>query len=255
MVLPWAAVCLHVHPIVLTVAKVSAVSDSIIIQQPTQPAQQLMLLHHGVGGNAHDMLAVGQQLAAQFPNALIVSVQAPYAYDAGEASDEGGQWFSVQGVTEQNRAERVVQAMPAFVQSVRHWQLQSGVAPGATALIGFSQGAIMSLEAAQAEAALAGRVIALSGRYAELPAHAPEHTTLHFVHGKLDPVMHYGHCVSAAERLVRLGGDVTADVIPFLGHEINDAVMDLVLERLTGHIPKRHWEEVQKVAADQKLEE
>lgn len=40
-------------------------------------------------------------------------------------------------------------------------------------------------------------------------------------------------------------GDVIADVIPFLAHEINAEVMAMVVERFTGHIPKHQWEEVQ----------
>jgi phospholipase/carboxylesterase len=54
--------------------------------------------------------------------------------------------------------------------------------------------------------------------------------------------------VAAAERLVALGADVTADVIPFLGHEINAEAMALVAERFAGHIPKHHWDEVLKAA-------
>jgi phospholipase/carboxylesterase len=226
------------------------VSDSIILQQPAT-AKQLMVLHHGVGGNAHYMVPVGEQLAAQFPDAFIVCVYAPNAFDTGaprEGRAVGGQWFSVQGITEENRAARVAAAMPAFLQDLQHWQQRSGVAADATALVGFSQGAIMSLEAAQAANPIAGRIVALSGRYAVLPEHAPIKTTLHFVHGKSDPVIAYGFCVTAAERLVRLGGDVTADVIPFLGHEINDEVMEVVLDRLTGHIPKHQWDEVHKAA-------
>ena len=240
--------CTHVEPIVFSTAQGPTVSDSIIIQQPSQTAQQLLVLHHGVGASAHHMVPLGQHLAAQFPNAFIVSVHAPYAYDASDAtdaSDVGAQWFSVQGITEENRPARVAEALPAFIHNLRYWQQHSGVAASATALLGFSQGAIMALEAAQAEPALAARIVALSGRYAQLPTHAPEKTTLHFVHGKSDPVIHYGHCVSAAERLVGLGGDLTADVIPFLAHEINAEVMEMVLERFTGHIPKHQWEEVQ----------
>ncbi len=45
--------------------------------------------------------------------------------------------------------------------------------------------------------------------------------------------------MTAAERLIRLGGDVTADVIPFLGHAVDQGVLDLLIERLKGHIPKR----------------
>jgi phospholipase/carboxylesterase len=226
------------------------VSDSIIIQQPLHAAQQLLVLHHGVGGNAQDMVPLGQHLAAQFPNAFIVSVHAPYVSDLG-SSGAGAQWFSVQGITDENRPTRVAEVMPAFIHNLRYWQKTSGVEPGATAVIGFSQGAIMALEAAQAQAGLAARIVALSGRYAQLPEHAPEKTTLHFIHGKSDPVIQYGHCVTAAERLVRLGGDITADVIPYLVHEVTEEVMDMVVERFTGHIPKHQWEEVQKAAAEQ----
>lgn len=222
-------------------------TDSIIIQQPAQAAQQLMVLHHGAGASAQHLSPLGQHLAALFPNAFIVSVHAPYAAGTGS----GTQWFSVQDITEENRPARVAEVMPAFIHNLRYWQQTSGVAASATAILGFSQGAIMALEAAQAQAGLAARIVALSGRYAQLPTHAPDKTTLHFIHGKSDPVIHYGHCVSAAERLVGLGADVTADVIPFLGHEINAKVMDLVVERLTGHIPQHRWDEVQKAAAQQ----
>ena len=220
-------------------------SDSIIIGQPAQAAQQLIVLHHGVGASATDLVPLGQHLTAQFPGAFIVSVHAPYA------SGAGAQWFSVQDISEENRPARVAEAMPAFIHNLRYWQQYSAVAASATAIVGFSQGAIMALEAAQAQAGLAARIVALSGRYAQLPTHAPDKTTLHFIHGKSDPVIHYGHCVSAAERLVGLGGDITADVIPFLGHEINAEVMALVVERLTGHIPKHRWEEAQQAAARQ----
>ena len=223
-------------------------SDAIIIQQPTETAQQLLVLHHGVGASAQNLVPLGQRLAAQFPNAFIVSVQAPYASDI---SPSGAQWFSVQGITEENRPARVAEVMPAFIDNLRHWQKNSGVDASATAVLGFSQGAIMALEAAQAQAGLAGRIVALSGRYAQLPDHAPEKTTLHLIHGKSDPVIHYGNCVAAAERLVALGGDVTADVIPYLGHEITSEVMDLVVERFSGHIPKHHWDEVHHAAAQQ----
>lgn len=66
----------------------------------------------------------------------------------------GRQWFSVQGITEDNRQARVDAIMPTFIETVRYWQKQSGVGANATALIGFSQGAIMALESIKAEPAL-----------------------------------------------------------------------------------------------------
>ena len=62
--------------------------DDLIVQQPALP-QQLVLLFHGVGSNASDLLPLGQALAPHVPDALIVSVQAP------DAQGPGRQWFSV----------------------------------------------------------------------------------------------------------------------------------------------------------------
>ncbi len=38
----------------------------------------------------------------------------------------GRQWFSVQGITEDNRQARVDAIMPTFIETVRYWQKQSG---------------------------------------------------------------------------------------------------------------------------------
>jgi phospholipase/carboxylesterase len=219
-------------------------SDSIIVARPEGQAEQLMLLFHGVGTNAHDMVPLGRLLAAEFPAAFIVSVAAPVQTEPGG----GRQWFSVLEISEANRPARVEAALPTFVETVRHWQDEAGVATDAVALIGFSQGGIMALESTRDRPAIAGRVIAIGGRFAQLPGTPNEGTTLHMFHGKLDPVIPYGFTVEAARHLVKLGADVTADVIPFVGHQISDDIVTLMIERLRGHLPKRAWEAALKAA-------
>jgi len=215
-----------------------------IIQQPPLSAAQLILLFHGVGADAQSMCPTGERLAAEFPMAMIVSVA---AYQPSDISS-GFQWFSVVGITEENRAERIAQAMPAFAACVAHWQQVAGVDATATALIGFSQGAIMALESTKLEAPLASRVIAISGRFATLPQKATMDTTIHFLHGKADTVMPYSHTVTAAHHLRDLGGDITAEVLPFIGHEVHPDFMELVITKLTTHVPKKLWDEAVKAA-------
>jgi phospholipase/carboxylesterase len=215
---------------------------SLIVHPPEGGiAKQLFLLFHGVGAAPDDLVPLGQILAQQFPHSAIVSVQAPH--DCPYSS--GYQWFSVDGITEEQRPVRTAQAMPLFRQAVQQWQQAFGVGAEATALVGFSQGAIMALESTQSASLLAARIVALSGRFGTLPSIAPQDCTLHLIHGKQDAVIPYAHTVNAAERLVELGADVTADVIPFVGHEINEEIADLVIERLTTHVPKRYWEAAQ----------
>ena len=73
---------------------------------------------------------------------------------------------------------------------------------------------------------------------------------LHFIHGKHDPVMPYAHTVRAAEMLIQQGADVTADVIPFLEHAVTPEVLELVVERLQGYVPQRHWRAALQGAED-----
>jgi phospholipase/carboxylesterase len=218
-------------------------AEHVLVQNPAGGAKQLMLLFHGVGATAQDLLPLGARLAQAFPEAYIVSVQAPYPSDLGQ----GFQWFSVRDITEENRPARVAEVLPQFVALVEDLQRQTGVGPEATALFGFSQGGIMALEASQLPQHLAGRIVALAGRFAQLPQTPHALTTLHMLHGKEDAVIHYGYTVTAAQHLVNLGADVTADVLPFVGHSVSDDMLDLLVERLQGHVPKRLWDAAQDV--------
>jgi phospholipase/carboxylesterase len=158
----------------------------------------------------------------------VVSVPGPDRSDFGS----GFQWFSVAGVTEQNRPSRVAATLERFVQAVGEWQQRTGVPPAATTLVGFSQGAIMALAAALAPQPLAARVVSLSGRFAELPPTAPRGVRLHFLHGTADAVIPAAHAQQAAQQLQSLGADVTLDLIPGLPHGIDGTTEDLLLQRL-----------------------
>jgi len=118
-------------------------SGTLIVQCPKSRPDLLVLLFHGVGASAEDLIPLGSHLASALPNAFIVSV------DGSEASDFGSsrQWFSVRGVTEANRADRVRATMPNFIAPIRLWQAKSAVDASRTVLVGFSQGAIMALDA------------------------------------------------------------------------------------------------------------
>ncbi|KFC06592.1 phospholipase/carboxylesterase family protein [Trabulsiella guamensis ATCC 49490] len=213
--------------------------EHFVVQSPAKPAQQLLLLFHGVGDNPVAMGEIGSWFAPLFPDALIVSIGG--AESSGVAP--GRQWFSVQGVTEESRQARVDAIMPTFIDIVRYWQTQSGVGPLATALIGFSQGAIMSLEGVKAEPNLASRVIAFNGRFATLPTTATTATTVHLIHGGEDRVIELAHAVAAQDALLSAGGDVTLDIVDNLGHAIDERSMQLALDHLRYTVPKHYFDE------------
>jgi phospholipase/carboxylesterase len=204
----------------------------------TAPPSLMFLLFHGVGGTPQAMAPFRQALGAEYPDALLVSVAAPQPFDGG---GPGRQWFSVVGINEDNRPQRVATALPGFIGTVRELQARHAMPWQRTALVGFSQGAIMALEAVQAEPQLAGRVLAFSGRHATPPDHAPADTCVHLLHGLDDRVVPPGPAIDSAERLVALGGDVTADVLPGIGHEPHPQLIAKAIEQLRGFLPKRVW--------------
>ncbi|WP_174634580.1 esterase [Yersinia thracica] len=199
----------------------------IVVQQPTQP-EQLILLFHGVGDSAAGMAPVGSHFAQAFPQALVVSIDGPFASGMGS----GRQWFSVQGITEQGRQGRIDEVMPEFIATVRHWQQQSGLGAQQTTLVGFSQGTIMSLEGVKIQPQLAGQVIGFSGRFASLPQQPITDVAVHLIHGEQDGVIPVEQAKAAARCLTALGAAVTLDLDANTGHGINQPMLARAIAHL-----------------------
>jgi phospholipase/carboxylesterase len=201
-------------------------SSSVVVARPPAP-RGLILFFHGVGASAEGLVLLAQQVARHAPDAMVVSVDAPHASSFGA----GRQWFSVAGITEENRAGRIAAAMPEFESVVRSWQGEAGLGPQQTTLVGFSQGAIMALESTQGTL-LAARVIAMSGRFAQPPRRAPAGVVFRFIHGDSDPVIAASFSAQAAEALRARGADARARIIPGLGHGIDARAAAALLEYL-----------------------
>jgi phospholipase/carboxylesterase len=202
--------------------------SSIVVSRPAS-SRELILLFHGVGATATDLEPLARLIAQKRPGAMVVSIEAPHPSSFGR----GREWFSVAGVTEENRPARVAAALPAFESAVRARQEDAGVSQANTILVGFSQGAIMSLESTQGVGAiLAHRIISISGRFAVAPRHAPVGVTFRFVHGERDPVIDPHFAVNAADVLQRMGADATATLIPNLGHGIDPRAAGAVIDSL-----------------------
>ena len=221
---------------------------SLVIQQSADPAAQLILLCHASGADGASLLPLGVRLSEAFPQATIVSLQAATPAD----SAQGFEWFATADVTEQNRPLRVAQALPALQTAVRDWQERSGVSAAATALIGLSQGAEMVLELSKLQPMLASRVVAVGGRFTTLPDVPPAVTTIHFLHGKQDELTPYSHSVTAAHHLRDMGCDITAEVLPFVGHDLHPDLITLAITKLSTHIARHLWTAAQQAAPHDK---
>lgn len=205
---------------------------------PDEGAPRLLfILLHGYGAYADDLLPLARTLREEYPEAACLLPQ------GFEPADQpfGRQWFALQGITDQNRPARVAAALPPLVEWIQAQQRRFGIVNPDTAVIGFSQGAIMALELAVAHDGLVGRVLAFAGRFATLPSQPPALTSLHLFHGEEDAVIPVTHAREAFERLADLQGDVTVDLASGVGHEIHPVLAARALTRLRTCIPLRTW--------------
>lgn len=171
--------------------------------------KNLVILFHGVGSNGADMQSVARYLAPGLPD---VTFSTPDGTAPFEGGGPGYQWFSIQGVTPDNRAQRIIAARAAFDKTIQGILQQYNVTPGEDNLIlgGFSQGAIMALDVLVSGRLPLSGVVSLSGRLASpLPdTPLPEQSAL-LVHGKADPVIPWQESTRAEERLVGAGVTVS----------------------------------------------
>jgi phospholipase/carboxylesterase len=202
--------------------------------------KQLFILLHGVGARPSDLVRLAYQIRSVFPDAAFLLPEGTFPFDGG---GDARQWFSISGVTEENRVPRVAEAISALHSLVRQAQDRFKILQSDTALVGYSQGAGMALEFSVAHDGNVGRVVAFSGRFAKLPEKAPEFTTLHLLHGEDDRVIPVEHAYAAYERLTQLQGDATLDIASSVGHELHAALADRAIHRLQTCIPLRSWKQ------------
>jgi phospholipase/carboxylesterase len=206
---------------------------------------QLFIMLHGVGAQAADLVALAEDLMDEFPQAGFFLPEGTYPYDMAES---GRQWYSNSEISDALRVARVAAEMNKLHGLITYAQEHFKVLQTDTALLGFSQGANMALQFCVQQDGLVGRVLAFSGRFPALPQKAPELTTLHLLHGERDSVIAVAHAQTAYDKLKEINGDVTLDIIPGLGHEINQVITAQAIHRLKTTIPLRTWNEAMKGA-------
>ena len=181
--------------------------------------KKLIVLLHGVGSSGDDLAGLGQFWRQQLPGVMVATPNGTASFDMGP----GYQWFSVNGISDATRPERIASARRAFHASLEAIINQHQLSPGEDRLVlaGFSQGAIMTLDTLVSGAFPLTAAISFSGRLASpTPWQVNNGTPTLLVHGANDPVIAIGESESAAQKLAALGADVDTYFEPGVGHTI-----------------------------------
>ncbi len=203
-------------------------------------ARSLVVFLHGYRANGADLLDIGDVLAPHLPDTAFV---APDAADRVPGAPMGYQWFAIpqfDGATlAQARAGllKAAEDVSAFLdQRLSH----EGLGPEALAVVGFSQGAMMSLQVAPRRKVAMAAVVAISGRLIQpelLEAETTARPPVLVMHGDQDQVVPFDEMAAAADALVAAGFDTYGHVMTGMGHGISQDGLASMLGFLKKHLP------------------
>jgi phospholipase/carboxylesterase len=179
---------------------------------------------HGYGANGADLLGLADPLGEHLPDTLFVAPDAP---EACAGAPMGFQWFPIPWIdgSSQEESETGMRAadedLNAFLDAL---MVDEDLLPEQVALVGFSQGTMMSLHIApRREDALAG-VVGFSGRLLSpdlLVDDVVSRPPMLLVHGDADDVVPPQSLPEAVEALQEAGWkDVFAHIMKGTGHGI-----------------------------------
>ncbi len=183
---------------------------------PERAGRRLVLLH-GWGADADDLLDLGQELVDA--TVSVVALRAPQAHPAGL----GRQWYPLSPAPEWLQLPAARQALRERLQ-----RLAASVPLSRTALLGFSQGAAMAVDAA-ADLPLAA-LIACSG-YPHPDWQPQPRTPVLLTHGREDGVVLPAASEEIERRLRAAGGAVRRVEVPG-GHGIAPELFPVMREFL-----------------------
>jgi len=185
--------------------------------------KQLVVLCHGVGADAHDLIDLSAAWGHAVPDALFIAPDAPETY---EMAPMGRQWFSLADRTPAVLDAGARRAAPLLIATIAGELQRLGLPPDAVAMMGFSQGAMMVLHAGLRRTPPPRAILAYSGAMLdspELEAEIAGRPPVLLVHGEADEVVPFARGPAAEARLRALGVPVQSLWRPGLGHGIDDA--------------------------------
>ena len=188
--------------------------------------RQLVVLCHGLGADGHDLIDLAPTWGHAVPDALFVSVDAPFVHYSGF----GRQWWEVS-----DRRPEVMEAgvrrAAEFLNAFLDAELaRVGLPADAYALMGFSQGAMTVLFTGLRRPIGPRAILAFSGALIapeSLPAEMANRAPVLLVHGESDDVVPAFRSRDAEAALRAAGVPVESAFVPRLGHGIDDTGLSM----------------------------
>lgn len=221
-------------------------APSMALDGPTVPARSgnatsLIILLHGYGADGNDLLGLSEPVSKYLPD---TAFRAPNAPERCRGNPSGWQWFPIPGLDMSSEEEmrtsfaRSVGLLDAYITDAMQAE---GVDAAHTALVGFSQGTMMSLHVAPRRAEPVACIVGFSGRLVEGsdPAELRVRPPVLLVHGDADPMIPVSELSVAETGLRAAGFDVTSHISQGIGHGIAPDGVALAIKFMRRHLATR----------------
>jgi phospholipase/carboxylesterase len=185
--------------------------------------RQLVILLHGLGADGNDLIGLAPYWGPLLPEAEFLAPDAPFPCDMAPF---GRQWFSLQDRSPVSILAGVRAAAPILDAFIDEALAARNLDERRLALVGFSQGTMMSLYVGLRRAKPVAGILGYSGALIGAESLAEEirsRPPVLLIHGDSDEIVPFGALSLAAQGLKAAGVPVQSLICPGLGHAIDEA--------------------------------
>lgn len=185
------------------------------------PARAI-LLFPGWGGTGAELRQTVSAWAQRWPGVELIGLDPPHPCDAGPS---GRQWFSRIDINAANRVERVRGARSGFDAVLGDALAKAGLDASDTLWVGYSQGAMVVLDALARGCAAPRAAVAIAGRLIAPPT-APATTDVLLLHGERDDVVPVSASREAHRVLADHGYAASLVTMTRVGHQLTRDLLE-----------------------------
>lgn len=203
-------------------------------------AKSAVVFVHGYGADGADLLGLADPLGPHLPDTVFFAPNAP---EKCSGNPFGFQWFCIpwlDGSTEEQALAGLAAAADDLNAFLDKLLVDEGLTPDRLALVGFSQGTMMSLHIAPRRAAPLAGLVGFSGRLMvpeQLEAEIVSKPPILLIHGDLDDVVPFASMSEAADTLDAAGFEIYSHISKGTAHGIAHDGLSLALSFLREKLP------------------